>query len=302
TLGRTFREHKSPITCVRYLPCGRRFVSCSRDSTLRIWDATGDRPVSTPLYGHADEVQSIAVSPGADQIASGGNDCAVLRWDAAQATLIGKPMLGHTGRVMCLAYSPDGSRIISGSFDRTLRCWESSTGAAIGGPLEGHRNPVWCLAFSPDGRLMASGSWDESIRLWDGTTGECLARLANHDGSSYSTFSLCFYPDSRRVVTGSRDSAVRIWDVEKRLIERTLHVQYGPVNAVAFSPGGECIASAAGADNTTIRLLDADNGEIIDVPIKGHKGVVKSLDFSPDKRSLLAGSDDGAAYMWKLSR
>ncbi|MBL7184942.1 MAG: serine/threonine protein kinase [Phycisphaerae bacterium] len=70
-----------------------------------------------------------------------------------------------------------------------------------------------------------------------------------------------------------------------------------PVNAVAFSPTAEMLASAS--DNT-IRLWDASTRSL-QATLKGHKDIVKSLAFSPDGRMLASASEDQPAILWDLA-
>ncbi|MFN9570871.1 MAG: WD40 repeat domain-containing protein, partial [Cyanobacteriota bacterium] len=107
---------------------GRRIVSGSDDTTLRLWDAATGKPIGPPLQGHTDPVRSVAFSPDGRRIVSGSGDNTLRLWDAATGKPIGPPLQGHKNTVLSLAFSPDGRRIVSGSDDNTLRLWDA-TGA-----------------------------------------------------------------------------------------------------------------------------------------------------------------------------
>ncbi|GGS82010.1 nSTAND1 domain-containing NTPase [Streptomyces cinerochromogenes] len=72
----------------------------------------------------------------------------------------------------------------------------------------------------------------------------------------------------------------------------------GPVNAVAFAPGGRLLATA-GSDGTVRlrRLTDHRTTTTLSVP-----GRVRALAFSPDGRTLAVTSTDGPARLWSPSR
>ena len=66
--------------------------------------------------------------------------------------------------------------------------------------------------------------------------------------------------------------------------------------SVAFSSDGKRIVS--GSRDCTIRVWNADSGEVISGPFEGHTEWVSSVAFSPDGKHIVSGSGDDTIYVW----
>ncbi|MFZ3495115.1 helix-turn-helix domain-containing protein [Streptomyces sp. 5.8] len=70
----------------------------------------------------------------------------------------------------------------------------------------------------------------------------------------------------------------------------------GPVNAVAFAPGGRTLATA-GSDGKVLLRRVADRSTVAAFTAPGR---VRTVAFSPDGRTLAAGSTDGPVRLWPV--
>ena len=70
----------------------------------------------------------------------------------------------------------------------------------------------------------------------------------------------------------------------------------GGVNSVAFSWDSKHIVS--GSWDKTIRVWDAETGEVVVGPLKGHTAMVTSVAFSQDSKHIVSGSRDQTIRVW----
>jgi WD40 repeat protein len=77
----------------------------------------------------------------------------------------------------------------------------------------------------------------------------------------------------------------------------TLTGDFNEVSNVAFSPNSTL--AARGSGDKTVRLWDANTGELLRSFI-GHNSGVTCVAFTPDGRTLVSGSSDGTVLLWDL--
>lgn len=100
-----FRGHTSTITCIDIYPCQTRFVTGSRDNTLRIWDINTVQCLHT-LIGHTDYITCVKRICGVGNnttIVSGSCDNTVRIWDnntCTQQIVVGSCDIGHIDTIL----------------------------------------------------------------------------------------------------------------------------------------------------------------------------------------------------------
>jgi hypothetical protein len=157
---------------------------------------------------------------------------------------------------------------------------------------------------------------DDNIRLAEDLLHGCprerrgwewhyVKRLAHLDrlslqGGSASVEAIAFSPDGTWVVTGAgsavyddgnpQETSVRVWDLVTGQLRRSLNgIPRGVVAALAVSPDGTKIAAGVG---DRVIVWDAKTGSVLwsEVePVAPASRSVKTLGFTPDGRSVVAG-------------
>ncbi len=249
------------------------------------------------LEGHSGflaGVNSVAISPQGDILATGSDDKTARLWDLDTGECL-RIIAGHSNFVKSVAFSPDGRILATGSDDRTVKLWDVGGGGLLR-TLAGHSHAVKSVAFSPEGQFLASGSWDKTVRLWDAGGGEEICTLRGH---GLPVAAVAISPCGQRLASASLDRTVRLWDLRQRGGAGTvLRGHLWPVLAAAFSPDGKILAT--GSEDNTVKLWDVKTGQVIRT-LSGHSWSVVAVAFSAGGEMLVSGSWDKTVKLWRVA-
>lgn len=234
----------------------------------------------------------------------GDNDVKV--WNLATGKQRDFPKLaGQT-----IALSPD-DKTLAVADDRWVGLVDLLTGNEVA-VFKDNEFPVVSVAFSPDGKILAIGSSKDGpnpgsmvgvAQLRDLATGKPIATLEPNKGPMRA---LAFSPDGKLLAVATQTfpsiGDVRLWSVSTGKVHSTLEA--GGVDCLAFSPDGKTLAAGCGGrlDRTKrdaphhVRLWNVEAATSLH--FCRHEFRVMCVGYSPDGRTVAAGSELGELALW----
>jgi WD40 repeat protein len=237
--------------------------------------------------GHRKAVNSVALSPNEEIIASGSSDTTVMLWQVATGDHV-HILRGHSKEIRSVAWSRDGCLIASAG--ENVRLWNPATGECLREiPMN---DEAAVVAFSPSEDVLAVAGTDGSLQLFD-ASGENRPAVLRKGGPKIRC--LRFSRDGRLLALGGADmmegkGAVDLYETATRTHLRTLPKLHNWAEGLAFTPADKMLAVGTGVETGEIWLFDVGTGSFKrTVPV--HQSGVRALAIS-ENRILVTGSFD----------
>ena len=199
-----------------------------------------------------------------------------------------RPLATET-TVTDVVFSDNGQLMATTEEGGAPRLWDTATGAVVA-RLDGQAR---ALGFLGDGRLVTGGA--SGVAVW-AKEGRPLSALAVPGGKVVAVSGV----DGRHLMTAATNDTpsyyqIVLWDVPRGTQLASLSGPHDGFTSFAMNPDGKTVA--AGGDNDTIQILDAETGERRSL-VRGAGDTVDLAFLGPDV--LVSAGRDGHVRVWDL--
>lgn len=290
------QSHSDAVLDVAYSARdSRRFATCSRDCTVRIWDTSNHEVVVNASVRGAGAPSSVCLST--DHIFSGWADGKIRchgaidgahLWDVHEAHKI---VRGRAVNAMTL--SNNEKFLLSGGEDGAVRLWAIRTKEMVAHFKE-HKSRVSQIALFSDDVHAISCSQDRSFLCWDL---QSERRISTHTQRTGGINSVALSCDESVVITCGKEQSVTFWDLRQSNPVQSIYPAHeGEATCIGVMHNNQNLFVTGGTDKT-VRLWDMRTCRSVGKNM-GHSTSVTACHFSPDDRQVVTTADDGGVFIW----
>ncbi|XP_012600324.2 protein Atg16l2 isoform X3 [Microcebus murinus] len=246
------------------------------------------------LDAHLSEVSAVCFGPSSSLLATGGADHLIHLWNVVGGRLEANQTLeGAGGSITSVEFDPSGSQVLAATYNRAAQLWKVGE-AQSKETLSGHKDKVTAAKFKLTKHQAVTGSRDRTVKEWDLGRAYCSRTI---NVLSYCNDVVC---GDHIIISGHNDQKIRFWDSRGPHCTQVIPVQ-GRVTSLSLSHDQLHLLSCSRDD--TLKVIDLRVSNIRQVfradGFKCGSDWTKAV-FSPDRSYALAGSWDGALYIWNV--
>eukprot|EP01112_Ceratiomyxa_fruticulosa_P019823 TRINITY_DN657_c0_g1_i1.p1 TRINITY_DN657_c0_g1~~TRINITY_DN657_c0_g1_i1.p1 ORF type:complete len:605 (-),score=128.08 TRINITY_DN657_c0_g1_i1:125-1939(-) len=334
---RAFKDFKRFVNCTRFSPDGNRAIAVGSDKKGFFFDGkTGEKIGELAAEAeHGGGIYSASWSPDSKQVLTASGDKTAKLWDAGSGQCLATFTFGD-GSEKGLENQQLGS-LWQGEFILTVNLNGDISYLDPANPgrprriLRGHNKPIISLGYDHHTKLLYSGSYDAQIVQWESATGNTEPFIGQGHANSITAIKI----QAGHLITCSMDDTVRITPLATRHYEHSIpldaqpsgiavgrrhedlivvstnktilviragkivHSTPAPFEASAVALSIDETTVAVGGKDNKIRIFSLDGNVLKQTHVlEKHRGVITSLEFSPDGQWLASSDTNREILVW----
>jgi len=228
---RTYNGHHAAVRDIQFNTNGKRFLSCSFDRYIRLWDTESGTVLQTFTNRRVPYV--LQFYPKNDNyFVTGCSDNKIVAYDCTTG-LMHQEYNHHLAPVNTITFVEPEEKgaamiMVTSSDDKKVLVWEWDIGVPIKYISDPTMHSMPSIALHPNGAYLACSALDNCIRVYQAGGGGNNGRFAiqkkkkfeGHRVAGYSC-DLSFSPDGRFLCSGDGEGRLFFWEWKRgRLLQK----------------------------------------------------------------------------------
>ena len=210
---RTYIGHSAAVRDVQFNNNGTKFLSCSFDRFIRLWDTQSGAVLGT--YTNRRVPYVIKFYPLDDNtFVVGCSDNKIVAYNSTTGEIT-QEYNHHLAPVNTITFVEDhGSKMITSSDDKKILVWEWDIGVPIKYISDPTMHSIPVITLHPTGGFFAGQSLDNQIVVYQGKDRFALQRKKKFSGHLVSGYAcdIAFSPDGQFICSGDGNGKLFFWD------------------------------------------------------------------------------------------
>jgi WD40 repeat protein len=285
---KSYDGHEGEIKSIAFNPNGKEFYTSGNDGKVLKWTLDGDNRNFTEVYSGEKVIEILAVNSDASWLAAGEGNSSIHMIPLKEGGVRYK-LIAHTARINSLNFSSDGNFLYSASLDGRVLKWDLNARTCINVTLAGTN--IVTIDISSGSKYIAGINSENNVVLWNPENNQDHFRI---ETERKNINVIRFKPDDTILAIGDLEGFVELWDVNSRERISAVKAHTAQVNDIRFNniPG----QMATAGNDRSVRIYDVRNMSDLSEPpviIPDNDGFVVAIQFSPDGKSIVSGTNEG---------
>lgn len=299
---------------------GTRAAVGYSDGSVRVWDEMLEELFElTPALqegtydtrrAHGAWVTSVVFGPddkASVRLVTTSRDGIARLWSSQRrlSLLVEQAAMRHPSAVWAASFSRDGDRLVTACADKLARLWKIEPTTQGVSRVSFNRDLSWVLLTNEGSFVSADSGYGlvGAVRAWEKLDVDPKKRFYLRSSldrpPSGALHAAALSDDGSTAVGVTRDGTVSIWSIARPdqplLLPRETQRAPDSFGPLLEADGRRLLVIAKGGE---LRLYPT-SAPAAPVRFTGHGGKIVTAAWSRDAKWILAGSDDGAAYLWR---